>query len=129
MNCPAGKVPCVHYGIDGSESFDFLCSAFGLVRKMCINNEVEACPCPDKIQAPKKDPMEELANEMTKYVYGEGANKIINKQFLEIIKKRWPKKGDAHKVWLAMGGSSAGMMVGQKEETFKEHLKTGGFEV
>lgn len=133
MICSASKKECVHFVSDDTDVAGGgpYCNGAALV----LTERIETCPCPSKIQAPKKDPLEECAKELdARYLYAgsqEAHEKEIH-ELMEILKAHWPKKGDVDKAWAWIesrcpndGHDSYGTFRGD----FERALKEGGFDV
>ncbi len=92
----------------------------------------ETCPCPSKIQAPKKDHWEEIAEYLDRLSYDyRGASSqsldgfLFSESAIKFIKKYWPKdkpKGDIDKAWFQLC-----KIIPMNQDRFKEALKAGGF--
>lgn len=111
MRCPAGKCECVHYFHFGKD----LPECVGQKDRLPIS-DYEQCPWPSKIQAPKKDPLEECAHGLYRII-DEYSSEL---QIKEVLKKHWPK-GDIDKAWeyYSFGGTN--------KEKFENALRVGGF--
>jgi len=121
MKCPAGKCECVHLREDTNIGPN--CSIVGA----WVSVDYEQCPCPSKIQAPKKDPLEECAKEIHKLAnYPTGViRKILREHNLT-------PKGDVDKAWekvLEVGSSILDGCTEIDKRDFISALKAGDFEL
>ena len=129
MECPAGKCECVHYRNSGvTETFG--CLADSTEEGWYFSKNFTQCPWPSKIQAPKKDPLEECADEIDSTYLDVDFTEVI-----DILKKHWTKPGDVDEAWIKA------CEIGDLETTeridvtaiskieFVRALKAGGFEV
>lgn len=109
------------------------CIHYTHLNQMCEQTKAspydyETCPVPEKIEASKKDPMEECVENI--YCAVNGGSTLD--QIRGIVKTYWPKdkpKGDIDKAWSSF---SSGMIVNsigfvEEEKRFKKALKEAGF--
>ena len=122
MICPAGKCECVHADINGT---NHICNALSDVfYGLC--SQMEVCPWPSKIEAPKKNPWIELAenifdnHNVVTIIDGPGRESQIL-DIADTLSKCWPK-GDIDKAWFQLC-----KIIPMNQDRFKEALKAGGF--
>jgi len=95
--CPAGKCECVHFRASNSElglGFPACCAPAGANREVRLPVDwFEVCPYPSKMQAPKKDPIEELMKELLDTLHDIYVDRlpIPIDEVKKTIKKHWPK--------------------------------------
>ena len=140
MECPAGKCECVHYKFEDKWPITWACHAQGKGVKPWLFDEhfVKCCPCPEEIQAPKKDLLEEILKQLDIAAGGIGETKREGmERYRRVLKALWPKKGDVDKAWkeLTLHKSPSCIDGGGVEfyacnkEQFVKALKEGAFDV